>query len=89
MIIFASLAIAIVGGLAKLAVDASIQERIAEDVRASAFAHSETLLMLAFVVGGAIGLIPFTGRVGIIADGRHGGRRDPHGLRAIRCGGTC
>ena len=65
-VIVASLAIAIVGGLAKLAVDASIQERIAEDVRASAFAHSETLLMLAFVVGGGIGLIPFNGRLGII-----------------------
>jgi MFS family permease len=65
-VIVASLAIAIVGGLAKLAVDASIQERVAEDVRASAFAHSETLLMLAFVVGGAIGLIPFNGRLGII-----------------------
>lgn len=65
-VIIASLAIAIVGGLAKLAVDASIQERVAEDVRASAFAHSETLLMLAFVVGGAIGLIPFNGRLGII-----------------------
>jgi MFS family permease len=65
-VILVSLAIAIVGGLAKLAVDASIQERIAEDVRASAFAHSETLLMLAFVVGGAIGLIPFNGRLGII-----------------------
>jgi hypothetical protein len=65
-VILASLAIAIVGGLAKLAVDASIQERIAEDVRASAFAHSETLLMLAFVVGGAIGLIPFNCRLGII-----------------------
>ena len=65
-VILASLAIAIVGGLAKLAVDASIQERIPEDVRASAFAHSETLLMLAFVVGGAIGLIPFNGRLGII-----------------------
>lgn len=65
-VILASLAIAVVGGLAKLAVDASIQERIAEDVRASAFAHSETLLMLAFVVGGAVGLIPFNGRLGII-----------------------
>jgi MFS family permease len=65
-VIVASLAISIVGGLAKLAVDASIQERIAEDVRASAFAHSETLLMLAFVVGGGIGLIPFNGRLGII-----------------------
>jgi MFS family permease len=53
-------------GMAKLALDATIQERVAETVRASAFAHSETALMLAFVVGGAIGLIPFGGRLGII-----------------------
>lgn len=52
-------------GLAKLAVDAVIQERIDERVRASAFAHSETLLMVAWVIGGAIGLIPFTGRWGL------------------------
>ena len=34
-------------------------------MRASAFAHSETLLMLAWVAGGALGLIPFDGRIGI------------------------
>ncbi|RKR89847.1 Na+/melibiose symporter-like transporter [Micromonospora pisi] len=56
---------ALVSGIAKLAVDASIQERIRERSRASAFAHSETALMLAFVAGGALGLIPFDGRVGI------------------------
>jgi MFS family permease len=50
---------AIASGLSKLAVDASIQERVDEQVRASAFAHSETLLMVAWVAGGAIGLIPF------------------------------
>src|SRR5690606_5655532 len=50
---------AIASGLAKLAVDASIQERIPETVRASAFAHAETLLMLAWVAGAALGLIPF------------------------------
>jgi len=60
------LATAIASGLAKLAVDASIQERIPETVRASAFAHAETLLMLAWVVGGALGLIPFVdGRIGV------------------------
>ena len=64
-VIILCLTTAIVSGLAKLAVDASIQEQIPEQVRASAFAHSETLLMLAFVGGGAIGLIPFPGRVGI------------------------
>ncbi len=56
---------ALVSGIAKLAVDASIQERIRERLRASSFAHSETALMLAFVAGGALGLIPLDGRVGI------------------------
>ncbi|MEJ3749922.1 MFS transporter [Actinomycetes bacterium KLBMP 9797] len=52
-------------GISKIAVDASIQERIGDRLRASAFAHSETVLMLAWVAGGAAGLIPFGGRVGI------------------------
>jgi len=56
---------AVASGLAKLAADATIQERVPEEVRASAFAHSETLLMMAFVVGGGIGLIPFAGHWGI------------------------
>lgn len=56
---------AIGAGLAKLALDATIQERIPEPVRASAFAHSETLLMLAWVAGGAVGLLPFGTRAGI------------------------
>jgi hypothetical protein len=55
---------AFASGMAKLSVDAVIQERMPERIRASAFSHSETLLMLAFVVGGAIGLVPFDGRVG-------------------------
>jgi hypothetical protein len=54
-------------GLAKLANDAVIQERIDEHVRASAFAHSETLQMVAWVAGGAVGLVPFAGRWGLIA----------------------
>jgi MFS family permease len=57
---------AIASGLAKLAVDASIQERVDEQVRASAFAHSETLLMVAWVLGGAVGLIPFGGSWGLL-----------------------
>ncbi|GIF15183.1 MFS transporter [Actinoplanes teichomyceticus] len=52
-------------GIAKLAVDASIQERVPERLRATAFAHSETVLMLAWVTGGGIGLIPLAGRLGI------------------------
>jgi MFS family permease len=56
---------AISSGLAKLALDSAIQERIDERLRATAFARSETLLMLAFVGGGAVGLIPMPGRVGV------------------------
>ena len=56
---------AVVSGIAKLAVDAAIQERIGERLRATAFAHSETVLMLAFVAGGALGLIPLEGWIGI------------------------
>ncbi|MBW6437632.1 MFS transporter [Actinoplanes hulinensis] len=56
---------AIFSGIAKLTVDASIQERVPERQRATAFAHSETALMLAWVAGGGLGIIPFDGRLGI------------------------
>ncbi|MEV6631351.1 MFS transporter [Actinoplanes sp. NPDC051470] len=52
-------------GISKLAIDASIQERVPERLRASAFGHSETVLMIAWVIGGAIGIIPLTGRLGV------------------------
>ncbi|GAB3154938.1 MFS transporter [Micromonospora sonneratiae] len=65
MVALLCLVTAMVSGIAKLAVDASIQERVQERLRASAFARSETVLMLAFVAGGALGLIPFDGRIGI------------------------
>lgn len=58
---------ALASGLAKLAVDAVVQERTDDRTRASAFAHTETLLMVAWVVGGALGLIPFPGRWGMVA----------------------
>ena len=58
---------AAVSGIGKLAVDAAIQERISERLRASAFAHSETVLMLAFVAGGGLGLVPVDGRIGVAA----------------------
>ncbi|MDT4986802.1 MAG: hypothetical protein QOI74_896 [Micromonosporaceae bacterium] len=64
LVVLACLVTAVASGLAKLAVDAVIQERIPERVRASAFAHSETLLMFAWVIGGALGLVPLDGRVG-------------------------
>lgn len=52
--------------MAKLALDAVIQRDIAEDTRASAFGKSETAVQLAWVIGGAFGLIPFGGRTGFI-----------------------
>jgi hypothetical protein len=60
-----ALVTAIFSGIAKLAVDATIQERVPERLRASAFGHSETILMIAWVLGGAIGIIPLAGRLGV------------------------
>ncbi|MFI7069046.1 MFS transporter [Micromonospora sediminicola] len=65
MVALLCLVAALMSGIAKLAVDASIQERIPERLRASSFAHSETALMLAFVAGGGLGLVPFTGLIGV------------------------
>jgi MFS family permease len=65
MVALLALATALISGLAKLAVDAAIQERVPDRLRASAFAHSETVLVLAFVAGGAVGLIPFAGWLGM------------------------
>jgi len=65
MVALLALVTAIFSGIAKLAIDASIQERVPERLRASAFAHSETVLMMAWVVGGAVGIIPLAGRLGV------------------------
>ncbi|WP_405114287.1 MFS transporter [Micromonospora sp. NBC_01405] len=65
MVALLCLVAALASGVAKLSVDASIQERIPERLRASSFAHSETALMLAFVAGGGLGLVPLDGRLGI------------------------
>ncbi|GAA1845939.1 MFS transporter [Asanoa iriomotensis] len=65
MVALLCLVTAVMSGIAKLSNDATIQERVPERLRASAFAHSETILMLAFVAGGGLGLIPVTGRVGV------------------------
>jgi predicted MFS family arabinose efflux permease len=57
----AVLAVAAVAGLAqslgKLSLDALVQRDVPEDVRASAFARSETVLQLGWVLGGGIGII--------------------------------
>jgi hypothetical protein len=52
-------------GLGKLALDAVIQRDTAEQVRASAFARSETVVQLAWVIGGVVGIaLPLDGRLG-------------------------
>jgi MFS family permease len=65
MLAVLALITAIFSGISKLAIDASIQERVPERLRASAFAHSETVLMVAWVLGGGIGIIPLPGRAGV------------------------
>ena len=64
------LAVGFAAGLAqslgKLSLDAIIQRDVPEAVRTSAFARSETLLQLSWVVGGAIGIVlPLDGQLGL------------------------
>jgi MFS family permease len=63
-------AVAAVAGIAqalsKLSLDALIQRDVPELVRTSAFARSETVLQLSWVVGGGIGiLLPLNGSLGM------------------------
>ncbi|HEX2804669.1 MAG TPA: hypothetical protein VHN80_00695, partial [Kineosporiaceae bacterium] len=52
--------------LGKLCLDALIQHEVPERVRTSAFARSETVLQLAWVIGGGIGLaLPLSGAWGL------------------------
>ncbi|MFC1433388.1 MFS transporter [Streptacidiphilus sp. N1-3] len=51
--------------LGKVALDALIQRDVPELVRTSAFARSETLMQLSWVLGGGLGIVlPLIGRVG-------------------------
>ncbi|MFD9813843.1 MFS transporter [Streptomyces sp. NPDC059080] len=53
--------------LGKLSLDAMIQRDVPETVRTSAFARSETVLQLSWVVGGALGIaLPLVGEVGMV-----------------------
>ncbi len=53
--------------LAKLSLDALIQRDVPELVRTSAFARSETLLQMAWVLGGAVGIVlPLNGTLGLL-----------------------
>ncbi|MFF5183789.1 MFS transporter [Streptomyces sp. NPDC000345] len=52
--------------LAKLSLDALIQRDVPELVRTSAFARSETMLQMSWVLGGAIGIVmPLNGTAGL------------------------
>ncbi|MFE7646220.1 MFS transporter [Streptomyces phaeoluteigriseus] len=52
--------------LSKLSLDALIQRDVPELVRTSAFARSETMLQMSWVVGGAIGIMmPLNGSLGL------------------------
>jgi MFS family permease len=53
--------------LAKLSLDALIQRDVPELVRTSAFARSETLLQMSWVLGGAVGIVlPLRGSLGLL-----------------------
>ena len=55
----------IANALGKLCLDAIIQREVADSLRASAFARSETLLQLAWVAGGGLGIaLPSNGPLG-------------------------
>ncbi len=72
-VFFSSVLVAVVAAvagfaqaLAKLSLDAMIQRDVPESVRTSAFARSETLLQMAWVVGGAIAMVvPLNGVLGV------------------------
>ncbi|MET9655501.1 MFS transporter [Streptomyces sp. NPDC006510] len=52
--------------LSKLSLDAMIQRDVPEEVRTSAFARSETVLQMSWVVGGGIGIaLPLNGVLGM------------------------
>jgi MFS family permease len=55
----------IANSLGKLCLDAIVQREVPDALRASAFARSETLLQLAWVFGGGLGIaLPSNGRIG-------------------------
>ncbi|MFV2120505.1 MFS transporter, partial [Streptomyces sp. Act-28] len=72
-VFFGGLLVALLGAvaglaqaLAKLSLDALIQRDVPEAVRTSAFARSETLLQMAWVAGGALGIVlPLDGTLGM------------------------
>ncbi|MFJ6440945.1 MFS transporter [Streptomyces sp. NPDC091649] len=71
--LFSTVLVAVLGAVAgftqalsKLSLDAMIQRDVPEEVRTSAFARSETLLQMAWVVGGGIGIaLPLNATLGM------------------------
>jgi MFS family permease len=64
--ILAVLAACVASSLAKIALDATMQRDVGEDVRGQAFARSETLMQLSWVAGGGAGLaLPLGGSWGL------------------------
>ena len=56
---------AVTNAIGKVSLDAIIQREVPENLRASAFARSETVLQLAWVAGGALAIaLPTTGWIG-------------------------
>jgi MFS family permease len=65
-VLIVALAAGLAQSLGKLSLDAVVQRDVPEEVRTSAFARSETLLQLSWVVGGGIGIaLPLNGRLGL------------------------
>lgn len=72
-VFFGAIGVACLGAVAgfaqamsKLSLDALIQRDVPEEVRTSAFARSETLLQVSWVVGGGIGMaLPLVGSLGL------------------------
>jgi Major Facilitator Superfamily len=63
--LWVALAGTLAAALAKLGLDAVIQRDVSDRMRNSAFARSETALQLFWVAGGALGLVPWDGSVGL------------------------
>jgi len=57
---FATLVTAGSSAIAKASLDASLQDDLPEESRASAFGRSESVLQLAWVLGGALGVLVYT-----------------------------
>ena len=57
---FATLITSGASAIAKASLDASLQDDLPEESRASAFGRSESLLQLAWVAGGATGVLIYT-----------------------------